>query len=99
MSSSMYVVGFRPVDAEWERNLQVYNACKNNGIELPESVSGFFGELIECGRDPLDSPGIEVCLDKNSAITKYNEDMREGYEIKISELPKDVHVIRVFMSY
>lgn len=96
MSMSTHVVGFKPPDDKWKKMKEVWDACEAAGVEPPLKVSNFFND------EPPDALGVEtseVELARLGAIREWKAEMREGYEIFIDKLPKDVKVIRVFNSY
>lgn len=92
MGMSTHVVGFVPRDETWEKYEKVYISCKEAGVEPPAEVMEFFD-----WKDPRNSPGKEV--DIESAVEEYRAEMRDGYTINLSELPKNVTVVRVYNSY
>ena len=96
MSMSTHVIGFKPPDDIWKKMKAVWESCQEAGVEPPEKVSIFFDY------EPPDEAGVEISerdLEKAGAIREYREEMRDGYEILIDKLPKDVKIIRVYNSY
>ena len=89
MSMSTHVLGFRPPDEKWLAMQAVWDACTAAGIEVPKSVDAFFGGM------PPDKSGVEVEI----LCHGYHDDGRDGFEIDIRELPKDVTVLRFFNSW
>lgn len=92
MSMSIYVVGFRPADAKWKKMKHIYDACVTAGVSIPEEVDKFFDN-----ESPGDKPGKEIGID--TAVTEYNAEMCEGFEVDITKLPSDVKIIRFYNSY
>ena len=97
MSHSLHVVGFKPPDEKWKKMKQVYDACVKAGVELPISVDKYFGPKVP------DSSGVEVELagfvTNHESVRDYKEDMENGFEVDLSKLPKDVTILRFFVSY
>lgn len=93
MSMSAHVVGFRPADDKWEKMKAVYDACQDAGIQLPASVIQFFGD------EPPDEHGIEVSIEKTDAVSEWQDDMRNGFEVDITKLPENVTVVRFYNAY
>lgn len=96
MSGDMHVAAFKPPDAKWQRMKAAWDACAAAGVGVPAEVDLFFD-----GEEP-DPQGVRVDeeqLRKLGVISDWSEDMREGVEIDVSELPADVTVVRVYMSY
>jgi hypothetical protein len=96
MSSSMNVIAFKPADEKWQRMKAVYDACEAAGVRAPDKVERYFGG------DKPDPAGVEVSeqeLLTAGAVREWREEMREGYEVDVTELPPDVTIVRFFMSY
>jgi len=80
-------------------------ALKDAGIsDLPEELQKYFGcyEVFEVEEDGC----LEIASCSSyggpqgiSGISQYKAEMREGFDIRIKDLPKDVDIIRVFNSY
>lgn len=92
MSMSTSIVGFRPPDEQWEKMKRVYESCVAAGVQIPADVDKFFDY-----DPPGTRPGAEV--DIEPAVTRFNEQYRDGFQIDLSKLPKDVRFIRVVNSY
>ena len=93
MGMSTYVEGFHPRDEEWEKMKAVYDSCMAARIPLPQEIEAFFDG------EPPDESGIKVCLDGHECVSKYHDDFKDGIEIDISMLPKNVTKIRFVNSY
>jgi hypothetical protein len=96
MGAYTYVTGFKPPDERWRQMKAVWDACTVAGVELPPGVVGFFN-----GYEP-DDAGVEIdqeALEGCSAIRKWRDGMREGFEVDISRVPADVKIIRFVNSY
>jgi hypothetical protein len=92
MGMSTHAVGFIPADEEWEKMKRALNACQAAAVPIPAEVCEFFGD-----ENPNDKPGREVSL--AGALSEYSDDSRQGFEIDVAKLPKNVKVIRFFNSY
>lgn len=93
MGMSTHVVGIRPPDAKWKQMKAVWDACKTAGVDPPDEVLEFFNH------SPPDPAGIEVRLEGNPCVRAYNDAMRQGFEVEIDKLPKNVTTVRFFNSY
>ena len=93
MSMSTNVVGFKPPDEKWKRMKAIWDACDEAEIEVPVEVDEFFD-----GCEP-DEAGVEVELEDTLCCDVYDEEMKNGFEIEIAKLPKDVKIIRFWNSY
>jgi hypothetical protein len=96
MGMNTNVCAFVPPDAEFKKKLNAYRSCVEAGIPVPKELDKFFG-----GEEPDDN-GREIDdreLEKMGALTEYSADSREGYEIDITKLPKEVKIIRFYNSW
>ncbi len=93
MGMSTNVCGFKPPDEKWKKMKAVYDACLQADTKVPKAVEDFFGY------DPPDDAGVVVDLEKHACCQEYKEDAREGFEIDVTKLPKDVTLIRFYNSW
>jgi hypothetical protein len=96
MGMSTRVIAFKPPGEKWQKMCDVYNACTNAGIDVPDEVSRFFDHM------PPDPAGVEIServLRDAGAVTDYSGDMSEGFDVDVTKLPRDVTVIRFYNSY
>lgn len=95
MGMSTEITGFvSPEDENYKKHSKVLIACAEAGIsELPKETAEYFGSKYpdKC----LLEEKLEIKIPKH----EYNEDMSEGFEIIVSEIPKGVHKIRFVNSY
>ena len=89
MGMSTHVIGFRPPDEKWKAMKAVWDSCKAAGVDPPKGVNEFFD-----WQEP-DAAGVEVKI----KAREWSDDSREGYEIDVESLPKDVKVIRFYNSW
>lgn len=92
---STNVVAFISEDDEtYQKHAKVLRACIDAGIEkLPKETAEYFD---------LDYPEeylFEEKLETPIKTHKWGEDMRDGFEIYVSEIPEGVHKIRFYNSY
>jgi len=96
MGRRTYVVGFKKPDERWRQRKAIYDACEAANIEPPEEVCRYFEG------DKPDPAGVNVshaALRECGAVTEWEEDMSNGYEVDVTKLPPDVTVIRFVNSY
>lgn len=93
MGMSTIVVGFKPPDERWKQMKKVYDACEEAGIKIPKEVGEFFGG------SPPDPSGVEVNLRVHGALTRWEEEGADGYELHVDKLPKDVKIVRFYNSW
>ncbi len=94
MGMSMHVIGYMPADEKWKKMKTVWDACKAARVEPPEEVDEFFE-----GEDPGDAPGKEVDLEYSGAAKEWKDDMREGFEVDVTQLPEGVRFIRFYCAF
>ncbi len=93
MSMSTYVVGIRPPDATWLQMKGIYDMCVAAHVPVPAEVVQFFQ-----GEDP-DPSGVVVPLEGTAAAQKWQDDMREGFEVDVTRLPPGVKIARFYNSW
>ncbi len=95
MSMSTSVVGFVPPDKKFKKMLAVYEACELAGVEIPKEVDTFFNGEIP------DPSGVVISLSggEHPAVTAWNDDISEGFEVELDKLPKDIKVLRFYNSW
>jgi hypothetical protein len=86
---STHVLGFKPPDEKWKKMKAIWDSCQAAGIDPPQEVEKFFDY---CDPDPN---GVEVKIE----ATEWRDNAREGYEIDVSKLPKDVTILRFYNSW
>lgn len=89
MSMSTYVKGFRPPDDKWRNMKNVYDNCVSLGINVPHEVIRFFNY------DPPNENGVEVPVH----MTKSNGSSVDYFDVNVSDIPKDVTILRFCNSY
>ena len=89
MSTSIFVVGFKPPDDKWKKNKAVWDACKQAGIKIPKEIEEYFD-----WRDP-DPAGVEVKI----KASEYTAEDIDGLEVDLTKLPKDVTTLKFCVSY
>jgi hypothetical protein len=96
MSMTTHVRAFKPPGEKWQQMKAVWDACKAVGIDPPREVGRYFEDT-----DP-DPTG--VVIDENTLVDLgvlrgWSDQYREGREIDVTKLPKDVTVIRFYNSW
>jgi len=95
MGMSTHITGFvSPENENYKKHSKVLLACLEAGVsELPKETSEYFG-----GKYP-EKYLLEEKLEIKIPHHEYSEDMTQGYEIIISEIPEGVHKIRFANSW
>lgn len=89
MSMSTHVVLLRsPKNETYQKNLKVFNACRDANISLPKEIEEYFPD-----EDP-ESP-LEIKYKPREWANEY----AQGYEIDIDSLPEGVKTIRFYNSW
>lgn len=93
MSTS--VIGLVSNDNElYKKHAKVLQACIDAEIEfLPKETAGYFNSKCPC------KSLFEEKLEVNIEYEEYCDDMDEGLEIIVSEIPEGVHKIRFLYSH
>jgi hypothetical protein len=93
---STRVIGFRTSnDPIYKKHAAVLRACIDADIEeLPKETANYFGTKYP------DNYLLEEALQVEIPKTDWSDgDMSEGYEIRVSEIPAGVEIIRFTNSY
>lgn len=93
MGMSTYVVGIVPADTKFLKMKAIWELCEENDVEIPAEVVNFFND------ERPDDKGVRIDLEDTDAVSEYQEDSREGFEVVIDKLPKDVKIIRFYNSW
>lgn len=95
MGMTTRVYGFvSPEDETYKKHANVLRACIDAEVEtLPKETAKYFGS--EYPEEEL----FEEKLKTKIPCHEYSEDMQEGYEVIVSEIPEGVHKIRFVNSY
>jgi len=92
MSSSVSFLR-SPDNPQYQKMLKARHACEDAGIDLPQEIRDYFSDQYGLGDD--EAP---LTIDCNIE-TEYREEMQEGFEIRIKDIPDGVDVIRFVNSY
>ena len=95
MSMSTRVIGFTSnADATYQKHAAVLNACINAEVEeLPKETAKYFGSKYP------DESLLESKLEIEIRKHEYREDMQDGFEVYVGEIPEGVFKIRFVNSY
>jgi hypothetical protein len=95
MGMSTHVYAFISSDNDtYKKQCKVLQACIDAGIkELPKETADYFGS------DYPEHCLFEEVLEIEITAHEYSEDMQEGFEVRISELPEGVETIRFVNSW
>lgn len=99
MSMSTYIQAFIPdTDPTYQKHKKVLLACIDAGIEeLPKETSQYFGYKTP-EREALEEK-LKVELREGVHYKDYNEDMSQGFEIELKDIPQGVTKLRFVNSY
>jgi hypothetical protein len=82
------ITGFVPPDDRWQKMRDVFAACAAAGLDTPAEVVRFFA-----GQQP-DPAGQEVDVPHRG----WQDEFRQGLEIRVDDIPANVKVIRFYNS-
>jgi hypothetical protein len=94
MGMNMDVVGIIPPDGEWKKMKSVWDACVSAGVPIPNEVMLFFNN-----EDPNEKGVVIEISNYPGCVSKYENDMEEGYEVDVTKLPPHVKIIIFYNSY
>lgn len=98
MGMSTYVQAFRDMDGEFKRMMEIKKFCDERDVSYPVEVAQYFGSSISESEKYITEEMLQVKL-PTSAIEEFRDDMREGIEINVANIPKEVKTIRFVNSY
>lgn len=94
-SPSIHISGYRPTNEKYKKMLAAYEACQAAGVPVPDDVQEFFnwetpapqGFFVEmhAGQD-----GVKKFDDRKG---------REGYEVELAKLPKNLTHLRFYLHW
>ena len=95
MSMSTHVYGIRPPDDNWKKMYAIWKACKSGSVDIPEVVLDFF----DSGNP--DPKGVVLTLDRaeNGCCAAYNDEYSSGFEADLTQIPKDIKILRFARSW
>lgn len=95
MGMSTHITGFvSPENETYKKHSKVLLACVDAGIkEMPKETAEYFGSKYP------EKYLLEEKLSIKIPNHEYSEDMTEGFEIIVSEIPEGVHKIRFTNSW
>ena len=96
MGMSSHVIGVRDLDGAFAKMMAAKVACEAAGIPYPKELEEYFkypGEDEDYLRREMESIDITV------AVTEYDRDATDGFEVDLSKLPEGVKSIRFENSY
>ena len=89
MGMSTHIVGIMPADETFNKMKAAYDACELAGVEPPREVMEFFGHSAP----EADGATCEL------KTREWQNDMCQGLEIDIADLPPGVKTIRFYNSW
>jgi hypothetical protein len=98
MGMSTHVVAIKPPDEKWEKMKAVFDACQAAGTEVPDEVWEFFDHETPDDAGVITSMGSGYG-ELHECVTRYSDDSRQGFEIEVAKLPKDVKILRFYNSW
>lgn len=100
MGTSMHCVAYRNMedDATFQKMMKAKKFCDGIEVSYPREVEEYFQGHAQESEQVIIEEMTEIEL-TDDARREYNDDYREGFEIIVKNIPKEVGYIRFFMSY
>lgn len=91
-----YVIGIKVPNDKWKKMKEVYEACIEAGVTIPDVVDKFFNSEVP------DDAGVVIDLRKSNSVKEWKADMQDGFVVDLEQLRLDypgVTHIRFYNSY
>jgi hypothetical protein len=85
----IYIEGIKLPDEKWKKMKKVLDTCRENDVSVPKEVLDFFDNKEPC------PDGVQVDI----LHRKFKEEMIDGIEVKVEDIPKDVKVLKFRVSW
>lgn len=97
MSMSMYVEGFRDMDGEFTRMMDMKDLCDSRGFSYPKEVIVYFGNNLSESKEYLAKEMLRVEIPNK----EFDDESCNGncIEIQVKDIPKEVKTIRFTTSF
>ena len=100
------VIGVREQDDSFNKMMAVKVACDNIGSQYPDVIHTYFGDDIyesaEYIRDNIQTLPLlsfDNTIIESATTIPYERVYDDTFEIKLSDIPKDVNVLRIRYSF
>lgn len=96
MGMDLHIEGVKPPDEKWKKMFNVFEACRKAEIPIPDEVWEFFNH------ETPDKAGVVIPQHKlgiGDVLYAYNKEGRQGFEIDITKIDKDIKILRFFASF
>lgn len=93
MGMSTHVVAIRPPDERWIEMKKVWDSCEKAGVDVPDKVMSFFNH------EAPDETGVLIDIERGPAVSVFEDDCKNGFEVDLATLPPDVKKLRFWNSY
>lgn len=90
---NLCVYAVKPADGKWKQMKDIWDSCNNAGIQPPDEVKKFFDWEYPT------SDGKLIDITQTPGVVEYSEEMVDGYDIDITQLPEDTTKLRVTYVY
>lgn len=102
MSMSMHVTAFRDMDGQFKRMLEIKNFCDAHEVSYPKEVTDYFGNTVSSLDTDTSLYEDFAEIDLDNQLREWSDGhngYRSGYEIDISDIPKEAKILRFYASY
>lgn len=94
MSSDLRIIGFKPPTEKWKKMKAVWDSCTEAHIGIPDEVIEFFD-----GEEPSENGVALDMKELGKSVTEWSDADQMGYEVDLDQLPKDIKILRFYLSY
>lgn len=97
MSMSTHVIAFRDMDGEFKRILEAKKFCDERHLSYPKEVEAYFRGYAGISENGLREQFLTVNID--TILTRWQDESSAGYELEVTQLPKEVKILRFYNSW
>jgi|SRR5882672_5724357 len=97
MSTTLVVSGYRDMDGEFARMLEIKQYCEKMHVSYPLEVRAYFLDHPEDSEEALRDEMAEINIE--DALETYCNTYANGYTLDLTKLRTDVRYVRVSFSY
>jgi len=89
-SVNLQVTALCKPDDQFQSMKKVWEACTEALLDVPDEVYEYFGE---------EGPGDDDMMAEDVELTEFSENMVDGWQINLSELPENAEILQIRVHY
>lgn len=97
MGMSTHITAFRDQNGKLKEMLEIKDFCDSKGVSYPAEVNEYFGSEANERSKYLRESMSELSV--KDWVKPWNDDMQEGYEVNVKDIPAEVSIIRFYNSW